>query len=472
MKKMAFILTYTQLLQQLHDKLTRKLSPAKAIDPLTIFPVELAEMILAYLSFRHMVNCMRVSKGWRDYLSKLSKLWMHIDLSGARKPVPRSFVNKAVKRSQDRVSRITIHRFEHVDMLKNIAKLCKHLADVEIISLPHTMSSTLIEIAQLASNLRRFVIHPEITFDTATGIIHGRPELEHVGFQAVQKTRHGVVWKGGPWPNLKSFELNIVDGMMGLQIGLIPFLAQASSLNSLKVDNVVEPGKPRWHEALPHLRTLEMTKTRSALLYTLPCSLQRLTIENEGVYNLNNASRNLLACQLPHLTHLTLHNFEGINADRLEELLSMYLDEKTHKIHDILDGAALQTFSLRGVLHNDTSILTFITSLITRVPRIFTPALRTLDIATLPCNDDAIETLLASAGLAGLETIDLSYTHITGASIKMLVDQLAGCALKLIRADNCARINGRDAVDYAAGKGVYVSCGMGEGKGGRKVRYG
>lgn len=45
-----------KLLQQLHDQLTRRLSPPTAIDPLTILPVELVEMIIGYLPFRETVR--------------------------------------------------------------------------------------------------------------------------------------------------------------------------------------------------------------------------------------------------------------------------------------------------------------------------------------------------------------------------------------------------------------------------------
>lgn len=43
------------LLQKMHDKLTRQLAPPKSVDPFVVMPVELIEMILSYLSFYDMV---------------------------------------------------------------------------------------------------------------------------------------------------------------------------------------------------------------------------------------------------------------------------------------------------------------------------------------------------------------------------------------------------------------------------------
>jgi F-box/TPR repeat protein Pof3 len=103
-----------------------------------------------------------------------------------------------------------------------------------------------------------------------------------------------------------------------------------------------------------------------------------------------------------------------------------------------------------------------------RSKRILTPALQHLDIAALPVNDNEIEQLLKRK--TGITSIDISHTQITGASIKMLADGLNN--LKTIKADNCPRINGRDAIEYARRKGITVSCSMGEGTGSRRVRYG
>ncbi|KAF2033018.1 hypothetical protein EK21DRAFT_98580 [Setomelanomma holmii] len=345
------------ILQQLHDKMTRKLSPAKSVDPLTVLPVELAEMVLEYLSFRQIVNNMRVSKGWRDYLSKLPRLWLHLDLSGARKNVTRGFIDKAVRRSEYRLTRVTIHRFEHVDVLKNVAKACKNLAELEFISLPHTMSSMLLDI-------------------------------------------------------VKCFRFPI-----------------------------------------------------------LPSTLKTLIIEHDGAFLLGDVdSDQLLRSCLPALMHLRLADI-GISAELLHDFLDAYVDEDDHgQLKALVDAAPLQSLSLHGImqfaqpgLFNPST-----SSLFTTSPRILTPSLQSLDMAGISCTDDEIEHLVAHK--TGLTSINVSSTQITGASIKMLADKLP--SLKNIRADNCHRINGRDAIEYARRKGISISCSMDEGKGSRKIRYG
>lgn len=45
----------SQLLRGQLEKLTRQLAPPKAIDPLQILPLELVEMTIKYLEFRHIV---------------------------------------------------------------------------------------------------------------------------------------------------------------------------------------------------------------------------------------------------------------------------------------------------------------------------------------------------------------------------------------------------------------------------------
>ncbi|KAH8728514.1 hypothetical protein GQ44DRAFT_702407 [Phaeosphaeriaceae sp. PMI808] len=438
-----------KLLQQLHDKMTRKLSPPKSVDPLTVLPVELAEQVLEYLAFKHVVNCMRVSKGWRDYIAKLPRLWLHLDLSGARKSVPRSFVDKAVRRSQYRLNRITVHRFEHVDVLKNIGKACKDLEELDFLSLPHKMASTLIEIVKWAPKLEKFAVRQEITLDAATQILNARPTLKHLAFNQVRSSNYNSEWKG-PFPNLETLSIH-----QSRQDGTYPMdlLRQTVNLNSLRLSNIqiVSNGSSAI-SSLP-LTTLVLKRVRFTFFPLLPHTLQRLVIESDGY--LEAGGSDWVRSRLPELTHLTLADIKIITASSLEGLLDMCIDEN-NRAAPLGSVTPLQSFCIKGVLDSrslglfhppDNGVFTY-------SKRILTPALQYLDISTLPCNDDEIDHLVTYE--TGLTGIDLSYTNITGSSIRMLVDKVP--TLKTINADCCLGIKGRSAIEYAGQKGVAVSC--------------
>lgn len=451
--------------------MTRQLSPAKSVDPLTVLPVELAEMVLEYITFRNTVNCMRTSRGWRDYIAKLPRLWLHLDLSGARKFVPKSFVAQAVRRSQNRLSKATIHRFEHFDVLKNVAKCCRELADLEFISVPHAMSSTLIDIVRCAPNLQRFVIHPEVSPDTVTRIMHSQPNLKHVAFNTVQSSRHPADFKG-PFPALESFSINMVDRSSGFSRTLCSLLQHTTNLRSLTITNAsfllgtLEP-----FASLP-LTSLVLRRVDffGESLPKFPNSLQTLVFESAYSISLGDFGMGLLRSCLPVLTLLSLAGLDDLEASSLGDFLDQYCSgEPNDPVVELEDAAPLQSLAIRGLLLRPADgLFKDTTGILAQSPRILTPALKSLDISTMPCNDAEIEHLLGYD--TGLTSIDLSSTQISGASIKRLVDKLP--KLKIIRADNCIKISGRDAIEYARTKGVTVHCSMDEGRGSRKIRYG
>jgi F-box/TPR repeat protein Pof3 len=462
------------------------LSPAKSVNPLTVLPVELAEMVLEHLAFRHLVNCMRVSRGWRDYIAKLPRLWVHLDLSGARRPVPRKFVDKAVRRSEYRLTRVTIHRFEHVDILKNVAKACKDLTELEFISLPHAMSKTLVDVVQSAPKLEKFVVHPQITIGTAIEILSSHKTLKHIGFNAIKESQWTASWQG-PYNGLETCNMHFENTTTRSSASLDLLLYQTPRLKTLNFSKATV-SRDFLMKVMPatnpcpwlQLTTLVMRQVEFPHFPILPPTLQKLVIEYKGSYELLHGEANwthqdmdLLQSRLPALTHLALSDINMLSADRIEDMLDLYIDnENPGHVERLQDAAPLQSLSIRGVVyderHGQGLFKSNVHGLFTRSPRILTPALQYLDMATLPVNDNEIELLLQYK--TGITSIDISYTQITGASIKMLVDGLPG--LRTIKADNCPQISGRDAIEYARRKGVIVSCSMGEGKGSRKVRYG
>lgn len=454
--------------------MTRQLSPAKSVDPLTILPVELAEMVLEYLTFRNVVNCMRTSRGWRDYLAKLPRLWLHLDLSGARRPVSKSFINQAVRRSQNRLTRATIHRFQHMEVITNVAKCCKEFADLEILSLPHAMSNTLIEIVKNAPNLKRLVIHPSVSPDTLLRILQYRPSLEHVGIKDIIFSRDLQQWQlHGPFPALKILSIESGERRNVPNPSFLRILPETRVLQSLTLTDLSMGNENMAAFASLPLTSLVLRRVMffNGRLPKFPESLRTLVIEESTTFLLRGVGGTLLYSRLPALTDLRLINFDDLDAETFGELLDRYWDTELGNQEEIelKNTAPLRSLSLRALLFRDSDgLFKDTTGVLAQSPRILTPALESLNISQLPCDDAEIEQLLTHDTC--LKSIDLSHTQISGASIKMLVDKLP--KLETIRADGCRRISGRDALDYAKSKGVTVHCSMGEVKGSRTVRYG
>jgi F-box/TPR repeat protein Pof3 len=346
--------------------------------------------------------------------------------------------------------------------------VCKGLAELEFITLPHTMSSTLIDIVGCAPQLEKFIVHPDITLDTAAQILNSRPTVKYIGFNAVKPARHMADWKR-PFPNLETFSMQFSDPATILNVSPAILLKHTPTLKVLNLFNVQSPSEELNHISTLPLTTLILKRVRlNGYFPALPPTLQKLVVETDGSnYQMSTPELHLLRSKVPALTHLSLTGYSMLEAAGLEELLDIFDDEGQIKLLE--NATPLTSLTIRGVIkHSDHGLFNPATDgLLARSPRILTPALQHLDIATMPCTDDEIEYLLARD--VGLVSIDLSCTHITGASIKMLVDKLPG--IKVIRADNCARINGRDAIEFARRNGVMVTCSMGEGKGSRKVRY-
>ncbi|KAF2450784.1 hypothetical protein P171DRAFT_348589 [Karstenula rhodostoma CBS 690.94] len=431
------------LLQQLHDKLTRTLSPPKAIDPFTILPVELVEMVIGYLSFKNMINCLRVSRGWKDYLTNRPKLWASLDLSGATKPVSRTFLANAVRYSRGTLHTLTVHRVQHTDVLRNIATACKSLHTLTILSFPHKISETLVEMARCAQNLKRISIYTEVSTDTISQILRRRPELELVDCKDIYPSGVNgsapIDWKGGP--------------CSGLQTLALQCNANPTPLSNNLVSTLI-PQKVYGHLTIP--------STLERLVYT-----PRHAVILAGPYFSPSCSRSL--------THLTLGDNVRLDPDILAGFLNYSGNVEDETRLPIEDAKPLHHLSLAGHIGADgndasTPSSTLVSTYLSTSPRILTRALASLELPGLPLTDDDIGPIIESTSLT---TINISNTNVSGYGIKKLVD--GAPTLRHINADHCRNLSSRDVIEYAKERGVHVSYTMAEpskGAKGRKVRYG
>ncbi|KAH6643171.1 hypothetical protein C7974DRAFT_352443 [Boeremia exigua] len=443
-----------KLLQQLHDRLTRTLSPAKAVDPFTVLPVEVAEMVLEYLAFHQMVGCMRVSRGWRDYLQKLPRQWRHLDLSAARRPVSRRFVDSAVRRSQYRLERLTLHRFRHMDVVQNVARACKNLTELTIWTLPPHTAQSLVAIVQACPSLQKLVVHADTTADTASQIFDHGKHLSHIELHAFQQFQRAPHW-AGPFPRLT--HLRLVSSQPHTNLNAL--VAQTPALHSLVLSN---PYDARLDLAHLPLTTLVLHSTQFLARPSFPPTLTRLTLDLPPPSGLT--TWDLGAPALPHLTHLTLTNAAALDATFFPALLDAHVPPGS-TVPVPVHGAPLTHLSLSGTLAPGTPLLGP-RGLLSSSPRLLTPHLTSLTLLDLPATDDDVDALLTHP-LSALQEINVSGSRVSGAGVKALVEGLKG----LNRVCVGSAVRGREVVEWARGRGVGVVLGgEGEGRGGRRVR--
>ncbi|KAF2006757.1 hypothetical protein P154DRAFT_615452 [Amniculicola lignicola CBS 123094] len=480
-------------LQQTHDRLTRKLSPAKATDPFTVLPVELAEEVLSYLTFKNVVNCLRVCKGWKTYLIRRPKLWTDFDLSGARKNVSRAFVQSVVRRSDYSIHRAIIHRFNHADVIRNLVTACKGLTHLEIVSGDFGFDS-LVEIAQCALNLKKFVLHHEVTMETASQILRRRPGLEHAEFR---RLRGNVPTNfHGPFPSLQTF-IAAGDRTAPSRPNFSSFLSQSPVLQNLTLVNFtpLSISTDPDFSAVP-LTRLELSNydLRQRVFPRLPSTLTHLSLRPAVQYACyQNWSmdpwggiswQNLRSSHLPRLNYLSLSNFSALTPAWFTALLETQGDESGQNVPaDPSTLEHLQHFSIRDCINDTDYPQIFMPVEGNPIPesptmrsgcgllgsfRILSPSLLSLDLSSLPATDKDIKTLLTHP-VSSLQTVNLSSTRVTGAGVKMLVDKVP--TLRFLNLDFCTHISSRDIKAYAESKGVSVSWAVLPQNGGRKLRY-
>lgn len=196
-----------KLLQQLRDKLTRVLSPPKSLDPFSVFPVEVAEMVLSYLDFHHLVRCATISKQWNSFLKSRMSLWQDLDFSQARRGVPYKTIAAYIKYSQRKVKRIALHRHSHEYTPSHIASNCPQLESLSVSGSEYGATTLLkmVRDPRLALRSLRLGAQVSISTDAVTQLLRFCPTLEEAFFLDIKPPTNTVDWP--PLPRLRQLEL-------------------------------------------------------------------------------------------------------------------------------------------------------------------------------------------------------------------------------------------------------------------------
>ncbi|PYI36756.1 RNI-like protein [Aspergillus indologenus CBS 114.80] len=204
-----------KLVLQMYCKV-RDAAAVKRLDPFSVLPLEVAMMVLRHLTFREIVICTRVSKGWQQFLS-LQDLWMRLDLSEARRKATSRSIRTYIQRSRAMLTHAMVTNIattSHGKVLEYLSR-CPKLESLEI----------------------------------------GDPIQRHDGlydhFKSCKQLKTLVIAKGTPVS----------------QENIANFLASLTNLERLEIHNA-QPSpetKVRWPAHLPNLRSITLATEGAAV---------------------------------------------------------------------------------------------------------------------------------------------------------------------------------------------------------------
>ncbi|KAL2010939.1 hypothetical protein VTN00DRAFT_3657 [Thermoascus crustaceus] len=419
------------LLEQLRDKLRRSID-AKFQDPFSVLPLEIVVMVLRHFSFKQIVAILRVSKGWERFLSSLRDLWMKIDLSGARAKVNLPAIRSYIRRSKGMLTHATLYNVSSSSAMKTLELIsrCPNLTYLEA-WIPCD-GNTFYELFKTAKKLRTLITSADVTIcpEHLSKFLAYLPSLEKIECHGTKLSKRSGV---GPLnlPALKSVTLTSEEPYDG-----------AYQIAPLNIPDILDTCSPRpvhppWQRpdhlpevvdtSLPNLEELRfrwnpIRRCRypfDLFLDTYP-NLRRLDLSGLFLFN--------LPTPLANIEYLRLHRCEGAyplefpgDETELPNLKTLILSDNDWADMSTLGATGGIPISRLHVLHLDLCHRIKGDDLAQRIAEPEFSELIELNISHMPgLKDSHMERILSN--LPDLKILNVSYTAITGCSIKAFAD--------------------------------------------------
>ncbi|CAL8582863.1 hypothetical protein XPA_008506 [Xanthoria parietina] len=427
--------------------MNQKCGPRKAKDPLTVLPMEVAQMIISCLDFKHVVSMTRVSTTWRDYLKSIPGLWANLDFSKAKANIPKAAIEKYIRCSRRTVTRLTTQQSIN---LQHVVTQCKSLEHLEIGG--GYTNASLIKAASVARNLRCLLLPArcETSLDCVSQILGVCKNLVRAEFHNVTTTpSFRPNWKGD-MSRLRTLVVFMRKGFVGQRplfddlMHMIPDIRELS-LRGWESDTDIPPASGAamtrleklqladFHghvnpPALPSLRILDLDIVLHAFLNPVPGPYPT----NAGIAELSISCASKLSSEC--LVWLLGSNFDALSKLHLPQCI---------EITDL---------DLRNLIN--MGLIDHVVDLDLSGPRL----------------TDSLVQLLAARALR-LERIKVASSSITGVGVKALVTK-PGSQLQFLDITDCMHV-ASDAVAFARHlKGLQVKCGHEEFRAkNKKIRF-
>ncbi|KAI9791747.1 MAG: hypothetical protein M1816_003557 [Peltula sp. TS41687] len=450
LNKLPFCHPSRNLLHGMCKKLRPVVKPATLLDPFLFLPVELAQMVVDHLTFIELVKCLRVSKGWNEYLTSITKLWTNLDLSHAKRPVRVASVKACLRRSRGDITRATLNGLVTLQggILKLITANCRELQSLEICQ--GLVSASLLEAAPLAHRLDTLILSKqcEVTIDTVMYLLKTCRDLSKAEFHTISEMGNSVA----QWPtdmvSLKELRLGSYTPRIcssyrsaaSLSLETLHYRAPNLSVLSLHNWSTRHRVDRLAYRSLSELSRLDLQGNTMVLFPVLPASIRHLNLSDSSISCMGTSQCDAILGDLflPNLHELDVSGSNAMTPALLDRLLrgSEVGLNRLAISHAPGSYAPVLADCLRdGLLEN----------------------LVALEVAGKDVGDAEMELLAERA--PALTRLDVSCTKVTGLGVKAVVTRKKGTALERLAVLHCDGVS-LDAVTLARAAGVSVDYGF------------
>ncbi|KAL4901777.1 hypothetical protein BDW74DRAFT_159496 [Aspergillus multicolor] len=447
-----------QVLEQMHTKLHEKLV-SKCYDPFSVFPLEIARMVLDHFDFRQIVAILRVSKGWDRFLSSLRDLFMRIDFTGARSKIHWSSVLAYIRRSKAMLTHAIVINITKASIHRSLEYIsrCPNLQHLEILS--PSSPEAIQNLFKGSKNLRMLLVSSQTTIPqaTLTKLLSTLPRLERIEIHSASKSRVTDTTWPPSLPKLQSITLGTTES--GVVENFVPALYIPRLIDPstpLSISNLAElrlhsdpqifvPYPPSFNPAdFPHLKKLDISGLYIGGSFGLPSSLEFLRIRGGAALE-----------ALPFATVDETSEDPQTQPLDLPNLTTLIFSDVPWVTHLTLQAFVIEAKVPLDVLHVDSCFRITAASLF--------PILRagshlhTLNVSHIMGIEDSTVAVFVDA-LKTLKVLNLSFTEITGVTIKALVDTQTAddkSSVECVYVKGCERVSS-DAIEYGRSHGLVV----------------
>ncbi|RMY31425.1 hypothetical protein D0866_07303 [Hortaea werneckii] len=348
LKKVKHIGQGYELLRKVHGELTTQLAPPTSVDPLTVLPRELAELILDYLSFQQRIAISRVSKQWSGFIRSSPNLWQHLDLSNPKRKVKTAFISKAINTARQKLTSATLSSLHDFD--KVLHALLRH-CPIEHLTLCDTglQSQNLVEALKKNKHLKSLRLDrgTEIGPTTLAQVIQVCASTLET-FQCTLARNEEFVGIWTKCERLSTLKVTLTGD------------ASRSRPGNAAANAPVAPGLggallPNLHEFTPNLQSLTIhdKKPRSQLHSVLDLrnlgGLERLDLE----LPIESAHQLMLPPTLVHLRLEHLLEFGLRPSSVCDDSITDVITEKLPSLHTVdLSGTDVTGVGVKKLLRN------------------------------------------------------------------------------------------------------------------------